>query len=59
MDYAVTNNGKVRYRGALSHANASVIWREIHSAVWFSVTPMGLGAVTGSGLTIARTIRAI
>ena len=29
----------MRYRGAWSHGKASVIWREIHSAVGFSVTP--------------------
>jgi hypothetical protein len=29
----------MRYRGAWSHGNASVIWREIHSAVGFAVTP--------------------
>src|SRR5476649_107111 len=29
----------MRYRGAWSHGKASVIWREIHSAVGFPVTP--------------------
>ena len=29
----------MRYRGAWSHGKASVIWREIHSAVGFAVTP--------------------
>src|ERR1035437_7993860 len=32
------SRSRMRYRGALSHGNASVIWREIHSAVGFSVT---------------------
>jgi hypothetical protein len=31
----------MRYRGAWSHGKASVIWREIHSAVGFAVTPNG------------------
>jgi hypothetical protein len=29
----------MRYRAAWSHGNASVIWREIHSAVGLAVTP--------------------
>ena len=29
----------MRYRGAWSHGKASVIWREIQSAVGFAVTP--------------------
>ena len=29
----------MRYRGAWSHGKASVIWRAIHSAVGFRVTP--------------------
>jgi hypothetical protein len=29
----------MRYRGVWSHGKASVIWREIHSVVGFSVTP--------------------
>jgi hypothetical protein len=33
------SRSRMRYRGAWSHGKASVIWREIHSAVGFSVTP--------------------
>ena len=36
--YAVSRS-RIRYRGALSQGNASMIWREIHSAVGFVVTP--------------------
>jgi hypothetical protein len=33
------SRSRMRYRGAWSHGNASVTWREIHSAVGFAVTP--------------------
>src|SRR5712664_1636503 len=33
------SRSRIRYRGAWSHGNASVTWREIHSAVGFAVTP--------------------
>src|SRR2546430_4328401 len=33
------SRSRMRYRGVQSHGNASVIWREIHSAVGFAVTP--------------------
>src|SRR6201993_4219098 len=33
------SRSRMRYRGARSHGNASVTWREIHSAVGFAVTP--------------------
>src|SRR5471032_512544 len=33
------SRSRMRYRGAWSQGKASVIWREIHSAVGFSVTP--------------------
>src|ERR1039458_9856821 len=33
------SRSRMRYRGAWSHGKASVIWREIHSAVGFPVTP--------------------
>src|SRR5476649_2571332 len=33
------SRSRMRYRGASSHGNASVIWRDIHSAVGFAVTP--------------------
>src|SRR5580704_12555921 len=33
------SRSRTRYRGAWSHGNASVTWREIHSAVGFAVTP--------------------
>src|SRR5262249_54996325 len=36
--YAVSRS-RIRHRGALSQGNASMIWREIHSAVGFVVTP--------------------
>src|SRR6202166_862661 len=36
--YGVSRS-RMRYRGARSHGNASVTWREIHSAVGFAVTP--------------------
>src|SRR5438874_6091979 len=36
--YAVSRS-RIRYRGELSQGNASVIWREIHSAHGFAVTP--------------------
>src|ERR1700686_2554194 len=33
------SRSRIRYRGAWSHGNASVAWREIPSAVGFAVTP--------------------
>ena len=33
------SRSRMRYRGASSHGNASVIWREIQAAVGFAVTP--------------------
>src|ERR1700737_2325003 len=33
------SRSRMRSRGAWSHGNASVTWREIHSAVGFAVTP--------------------
>src|ERR1039458_6410048 len=33
------SRSRMRYRGAWSHGNASVTWREMHSAVGFAVTP--------------------
>jgi hypothetical protein len=33
------SRSRMRCRGAWSHGNASVTWREIHSAVGFAVTP--------------------
>ena len=33
------SRSRMRYRGAWSHGNASVTWREIQSAVGFAVTP--------------------
>jgi hypothetical protein len=33
------SRSRMRYRGAWSHENASVTWREIQSAVGFAVTP--------------------
>src|ERR1700754_1641322 len=35
----MVSRSRMRYRGAWSHGNASVTWREIHSAVGFAVTP--------------------
>ena len=38
-DRADESRSRMRYRGARSHGNASVTWREIHSAVGFAAGP--------------------